>query len=513
MKQLKTSLFWTVVLLIVARLFLRFFLPNSYFVPDESTWSRLTSWIHSNGDSTQFEGFSRSPYFGSQAFVLPSVWQMRLFDISSLEAVRNTSTLYGIGCILIMASMTWLQACEGNLFNSPVEKRKLSIPIVILGIYGLVPSHALWSILGLRDSAAEFYVMLICLTLQISWLRKSQRFISSLLCFSALLGLSASRYQVAWLMCLFLILISVFTLNKYSRRLEFLLIGVIAFPLTIFISSVPSKIIEREIVFQKNGKELKLEIVDDKVVNTKSDGIVLQEVDGELKVVEQDSKSLSQETSKGDSIESADSVSAESISQLVSELQTSSPSPNTSADSVPVLRVYEKKKLVKKSMIVENVQAPVVVLGDIANERSAKQISAAAVIEEAKCPFSFESKIGHLSCEIYRAPYASMSFLFRPFFFESATSQEFRYASLENILWLLLVILIPILIIRNKWRPIFHDLPPILFLALFTPLAALTEGNYGTAVRHKSVTLWAILILLLSVNLQNRDTFRRRPFS
>jgi len=87
--------------LISLRLILRAFLPLSYLVPDEYTWSNLTIWLVEGKDLTQFDGFDRSPFYGAQSLVVPSAWQVEFLNISGLNAVRNTSLLYGIGSLLV----------------------------------------------------------------------------------------------------------------------------------------------------------------------------------------------------------------------------------------------------------------------------------------------------------------------------------------------------------------------------------------------------------------------------
>jgi hypothetical protein len=523
LKKLKLYLFSTVLFLICTRIGLRIFLPDTFYVPDESTWSRLTQWIYSGGDNTKLEGFDVTPYFGSQAFVLPSVWQMELLNITSLEAVRNTSFLYGIGGITVMAVMIFRLRLNKNSNDDNKAKTRLFLPVSILLIYGLVPSHALWATLGLRDSAAEFFVMLVCLAIQHSFQRENKRLISSIVILLGILGLSASRAQVAWILCFLLVLTSILSFKLKPRRIEFSVLGLVAFPLCLLISNVPSKSLEYEFLIQQDEKQILVKVENNKVFSIESKGLVLKKVDNKLTIAPKVTKSPSANSTidesnadnPGNSMENfkAEEVSSEDISQLVSEIEAASNVGTLSGNSTPETTVKVTEKQVREPAITENVTAPLARLENISKERDVKRLYADGVIQEIACPVSTETTIGYLFCEIYRLPYSMTTFLFRPFVFESSTSQEFKYSSIENIFWFFLFVLLLIILLSRKWRPRNYDMPVILFLTLFTPPASLTEGNFGTAVRHKSVTLWAILFLLLSVSSQYEFQTRRRLFS
>ena len=522
MKKLKFYLYSIVLFLLCTRIVLRILLPDTFYVPDESTWSRLTQWIYSGGDNTKLDGFDVTPYFGSQAFVLPSVWQMELLNITSLEAVRNTSFLYGIGGIIIMAVMIFRVQSNKNMKGDGEAKSKLFFPVSILLIYGLVPSHALWATLGLRDSAAEFYVMLVSLAIQYSLQRGDKRLIASIVILLGTLGLSASRAQVAWILCFLLVLVSIMSFKLKPRRLEFLILGLVAFPLCLLISNAPSKSLEKEFLIQQGEKQIQLKVENNKVVSIESEGLVLKKVDNKLTIVPKVTKSPSTNStideSNADNPENAienlqvEEISSEDISQLVSGIEAASNVGTQSGSSTRKFTVEVAEKEVRKPAITENITAPVARLESISKERDAKRMYADGVINEIACPVSSETTIGHIVCEIYRLPYSITTFLFRPFFFETSTSQEFKYSSIENVLWFSIFVALLALLILRKWRPQIYDLPAVLFLTLFVPPASLTEGNLGTAVRHKSVTLWALLILLLTISTNYESQTKRRLF-
>jgi hypothetical protein len=92
------------------------------------------------------------------------------------------------------------------------------------------------------------------------------------------------------------------------------------------------------------------------------------------------------------------------------------------------------------------------------------------------------------------------TFLFRPFIGLDTTSTSSLFAALENILWLGAFIFIIGMFIKKRRLAFFGLLAPsLIFLSLYSIGAGSYEGNMGTAFRHKSLILWAVLLLVASV--------------
>ena len=96
------------------------------------------------------------------------------------------------------------------------------------------------------------------------------------------------------------------------------------------------------------------------------------------------------------------------------------------------------------------------------------------------------------------------TFLLRPFIVGDVTSTSSAFAAIENLIWLLAFVLIAYFIVKRRGIPRFNQLAPsLIFFALYVVGAGAYEGNMGTAFRHKSLILWVVLALLLSLLWRN----------
>ena len=99
------------------------------------------------------------------------------------------------------------------------------------------------------------------------------------------------------------------------------------------------------------------------------------------------------------------------------------------------------------------------------------------------------------------------TFLLRPFIVGDVTSTSSAFAAMENLIWLLAFGLIAFLIVKRRGIPRFNQLAPsMIFFSLYVVGAGAYEGNMGTAFRHKSLILWVVLALLLSLLWRNSQT-------
>jgi len=134
------------------------------------------------------------------------------------------------------------------------------------------------------------------------------------------------------------------------------------------------------------------------------------------------------------------------------------------------------------------------------------QVGAASVIKRPTCPWEESSEIAKYGCLGFRAPYMTLTFLFRPFPFTDTTSQSSTFAAAENILWILMFVLVFYRISKVKKISFFRELAPcIIFFSLYVVGAGSYEGNMGTAFRHKSLILWIVLLLLFAVFWRGQD--------
>ena len=140
------------------------------------------------------------------------------------------------------------------------------------------------------------------------------------------------------------------------------------------------------------------------------------------------------------------------------------------------------------------------------------KVGAASAIKTLDCPVAGNSRLETYSCIAYRAPYTTFTFLFRPMLGPDVTSSSSLFAALENIFWSSAALFVMIMFIRNRRLAFFSALAPsLLFMSIYSVAAGAYEGNMGTAFRHKSLILWAVILLLAStiVATKERNTENR----
>jgi hypothetical protein len=93
-------------------------------------------------------------------------------------------------------------------------------------------------------------------------------------------------------------------------------------------------------------------------------------------------------------------------------------------------------------------------------------------------------------------PKALLNVTMRPYPWESAPSLSLALARVENLEWYLLYVLAAIGLVaslRRRSARLALQFPLALFL-LMTGIAAVTQGNLGTAFRHRDQVLWALAL-------------------
>ena len=117
-----------------------------------------------------------------------------------------------------------------------------------------------------------------------------------------------------------------------------------------------------------------------------------------------------------------------------------------------------------------------------------------------------------MACIFWRAPYMTLTFLFRPILPSDVSSYTSLLAASENFFWLFSIIYIGARINRIRKRIHSSFLSPIvLFVGLYVVGAGSYEGNMGTAFRHKSLILWAVLLLILALAWRKPEEISGKP--
>ena len=148
---LKQKLWAIVAATFVARVIMFFGLPNTPYslAPDEVTYEALAKWISESKPATDFPGFGEGLYLSGRSVILPASTLIK-FGMNELDAVRLASSIYGFLalCAVVYLSAELLQANNsGVMRNKKIER----LVVTLLLVYAFLPSHFVWSNLGLRE--------------------------------------------------------------------------------------------------------------------------------------------------------------------------------------------------------------------------------------------------------------------------------------------------------------------------------------------------------------------------
>ena len=153
-----TEKLWAIVAAsFVARVIMFFVLPNSpsSLAPDEGTYASLTKWIAESKPAADFPAFGEGLYLSGRTIIIPSSLLHRI-GMNELDAVRFISSIYGL-LSLVLLTFFALQ-----LLNKRDDLSKFNTRLILLffTVFAFLPSHFVWSTLGLREGPNEFWVLL-----------------------------------------------------------------------------------------------------------------------------------------------------------------------------------------------------------------------------------------------------------------------------------------------------------------------------------------------------------------
>ena len=428
------------------RLLTFLFLPKLVFpnlAPDEGMYAALAKWLGESNPVNVFPGYGDIIYHQSKAFILPASLLFRL-GINELDAIRIISSLYGLGSLVVVGLFAFKYLTNSKIQRLEKVRRNLVIGAVIL--YALIPSHFLWSILGLRESSVEFWTLLTFFS--IYKINQSRKWELSLWVSATIVGISMvfnSRPQVGWLLCASLILSTI--ISEKNRKTLVIIIAVAC-------GMVAGNLLNETYTLER------------------ATSYVLNSVDGT--------------TTKIDS--GADSLCLEPKQIVFLE--------NKKYECNPKNRTIDLLGFSNPgNVLINNIEG-------ITAAQEVRKSSAASEIQTFPCPVVENSRASRFFCISVRAPYMAATFLMRPFVFIDTTSFSSYFAAAENILWMaaFLVLLYGLVRFRRKLYS-KEALPMMIFLVTYVIGAGSYQGNLGTAFRHKSLILWALLLCVYKVVL------------
>lgn len=397
-----TEKLWAIVAAsFVARVIMFFILPNtpSSLAPDEGTYAALTQWIAESKPATDFPAFGEGLYLSGRSIIVPSSALSRI-GMDELDAVRLVSTLYGFLSLVLLTFFAL------KLLNKRDDLSKFNSRLILFFffVFAFLPSHFVWSTLGLREGPNEFWVLLSFTSVfAIFHLKTRFQPLVYLALFASIVMCFSTRPQVGLVLGVGL-LIYLITQIRQAKSL----IAIAAVLSAVFLGSIAT------------SGNAGVSIIEDP-------GVVITMVDG------------------------------------------------------------------------------------IPSRHTGNQVAAASIIETPDCPFSENpviasapSRVDTYACIVWRAPYMTATFLLRPLIVGDVTSTSSAIAAIENLIWLLAFGLIGYFIVKRRGIPRFNKLAPsMIFFAFYVVGAGAYEGNMGTAFRHKSLILWVVLALLLSLLWRN----------
>jgi hypothetical protein len=366
--------------------------------------------------------------------------------LPGLDSVRITASLYGFLTFALIAFILLRIVGSRQEVESFISKNERKL-LILFGIFGFLPSHLIWSVLGLREAAMEFWVLTVfSLVSYIFGAKKSPSKLAFLGIFIAIPLVFSSRPQVGWVLGVTLLFYLLFKVKAKAAQIliPLTIIGILSGYVVTTAFSVKSTEVLLAYKLSESGGPA--------TTSTDFEASKLCEFEG-------------QEVNKGESKYSC----------------------------YKKVEVKETKELKNPGVaIVDQIDAiPVRHVGN--------KIGAASAIKTLSCPISGESRLREYLCITYRAPYTTYTFLFRPMLGEDITSNASLFAAVENVFWLGAALFVAVMFIRNRRLAFFGTLAPsLLFFALYTVGAGASEGNMGTAFRHKSLILWVVLLLIAS---------------
>ena len=452
---LKSKLYAIVFASFVVRVVAFFALPNSAsnLAPDEGTYAGLAEAVAKGVpvDETQFgEGL----YLISRTFTVPASLLIRV-GFSSLDAVRLIASLYGLLTFSLIAFILLKIIDSQQAPQSFISKNQKSV-LILFAIFGLLPSHLIWSVLGLREAAMEFWVLVVfSLVFNVFGAKKSPSKLAFLGILIAIPLVFSSRPQVGWVVGVTLL---TYSLIKVKVRTSQILIPITLIGIVSGYVATTAFSIERAQVFEAH-----VEVI-----------------------------------SSSPSAIATSSPTATSQAEFIASLDCKTEGQEVIVQGVKYLC---EKKAEKWSIV--GLKNPAVVLIDqaeaIPQRHEGNKVGAASPIKTLSCPITVESRLDKYFCIAYRAPYMTFTFLFRPMLGVDVTSDSSLFAALENVFWLGAALFVLLMFIRNRRLAFFGALAPsLLFFSIYSVAAGAYEGNMGTAFRHKSLILWVVLLLIAS---------------
>ena len=455
---LKSKLYAIVFASFVVRVVAFFALPNtpSSFGPDEGTYARIVKWTALGKPATEFPDFGAGLYVSGRTLFVPSSL-FNIIGLNSLDAVRLTASLYGFLLIILIARIT-IRMYEKNTNFTEILNQNQKIFYCLFLIFTFLPSHFFWSTIGLRESALEFWVILVFICLPITLNATGNRAYIYMACYLiSIIMVFSSRPQIGWILGLSLSSYLLFRLRQHRKWLL-----ILATVIGIMLGHIAT--MERDLNTTINfytEKTIENDLGSTNTTSTSNQKSATEKCRFEGQIVKQENESYK--------------------CQLRQEFKSEEELKNPAS-----ILFGQSTKLQERQEI--------------------NSLGAASSIQIPSCPLNSTSTLVKYVCVIYSAPYTVSTFLFRPIIGLDVTSTSSLLASAENLFWSTAIISIVVMYLRNRKLGFFRIIEPsLIFFFIYIFAAASYEGNMGTAFRHKSLILWVVILLIASTIFATKE--------
>ena len=460
---LKSKLYAIVFASFVVRVVAFCLLPNtaSNLAPDEAAYAELAD-VVAKGLPVDKSSHGEGLYLISRAFTVPASLLIRL-GFGGLDAVRIIASLYGL---LTFALITFILL---RIFDSQQDVKNFILKnqkkvLILFAIFGLLPSHLIWSVLGLREASIEFWVLVVfSLIFYVFAVEKSRPKLPFLGIIIAIPLVFSSRPQVGWVLGVTLL---IYFLIKIKLKVAQILI------LPTAIGIVSGYVVTTAFTIENT----KVFVAQKEIIEPRPSGTSKPSKNGQV----------------------TSSPTPITLAQIYVSRFCKTEGQEVVVQGIKYRCLLEGE--VNRIVGLKNPGAALVDQADVIPVRhEGNKVGAASAIKTLSCPITGESRFDKYFCIAYRAPYMTFTFLFRPMLGADVTSSSSLFAAAENVFWLGAAIFVVAMFIRNRRLAFFGALAPsLLFFSIYSVAAGAYEGNMGTAFRHKSLILWVVILLLAS---------------
>jgi hypothetical protein len=478
LQSLKQKLWAIVATSFVARVIMFFVLPStpSSLAPDEGNYVFLAKWISDSKSANDFPNFGEGLYLSSRSVILPASALIKL-GMYELDAVRVTSSIYAFLSLCLLAYLCF-RLLKSATFSVERNRKIERLVLTLIVVYAFLPSHFVWSNLGLRESPNEFWLIMAFIGVFLLYKEgQTKKLLLAVLVSLSIIFTFSSRPQVGWVLVVTLLIYSVF---KLKNKLTYLLIvSVLTGLFAGYLSTTSFAYVTSDLYVAKDATATPTK---DATATPTKDATATPTKDATATPTKD---ATATPTNRGE-------VDASKL-----------------CDGTKLTVEYEGKiyNCVKSGTVTKRerpsnlTEVAIDQVEVLPGKQIANQVGATSMIERLTCPWEESSEIGRYGCLAFRAPYMTLTFLFRPLPFIDTTSLSSVFAAAENTLWIFMLGFIVYRISKTKKIAFIQEISPsIIFFCLYVVGAGSYEGNMGTAFRHKSLILWIVLLLVFATS-------------